>query len=189
MEQFVNLESLETWQLWLLAGIGLGLALVGYRIKKIAFFVIWFIVGYVLMGYLMPIINASTPAIAENQILQWVLPLGGGLLVALLGFTIEKLCLGGACFALVLMATAQYFGTDPQTLVIGAVVGVVAAGAAVILMKPATIIATAVAGGYALAVAILMLFPQVDAEVCYWPILAGTAAVGSAVQFLTTRRD
>ncbi len=185
----MNLESLATWQLWLMAAIGLGLALVGYKVKKIAFFVIWFIVGYVLMGYLMPTINASSPMISENQLLQWVLPLGGGLLVALLGFTVEKMCLGGACFALVLMTTAQYFGTEPTTLVVGAVIGVVASGAAVMLMKPATILATAVAGGYAMAVAILMLFPQINAETYYWPILAGVAALGSAVQFVTTRHD
>lgn len=189
MENFIDIASLEAWQLWMMAGIGLLLAVLGFRIKKVAFFIIWFVLGFLLMNRFMPSITGALPDIANNPLWTNLITLGGGLLMALLGFTVEKICLGGICFALVIMITSQFFGTEIQTMVIGAVVGVVAAGAAVMLMKPATIIATAVAGGYLMAVALPMVVANMDAESYYWPILLGTAAVGSIIQFVTTRHE
>jgi len=59
----------------------------------------------------------------------------------------------------------------------------------VMLMKPATIIATAVAGGYALTLAVLALWPDLNEETLFWPMILGSAAVGAVVQFITTRHD
>lgn len=171
----------------IMAAIGLALIFFGYRIKKIAFFLIWFILGYNLMGLLMPVINNAVPEIAANNLYQILLPIAGGLLLALMGFSIEKLCVGGICFALTMLITVQYFGTEMQTLAIGGVVAVLVAGAAVMLMKPATIIATAVAGAYALTIATLALFPDISKETYYFIILGGAAAIGSVFQFLTTK--
>ena len=170
-----------------MAGLGLAVLLFGYRIKKVAFFIVWFILGYNLMGLLMPWINNMVPQIAENELYQILLPIGGGLLLALLGFSIEKLCVGGICFALVMLITVQYFGTDIQTLAIGAVVGIIAAGAAVMLIKPAVIVATALTGAYAMTLAIIAL-AELNAEAYYWPIITGLTVVGVVFQFLTTRR-
>ncbi|MDO4611592.1 MAG: hypothetical protein Q4B34_01905, partial [Candidatus Saccharibacteria bacterium] len=166
-----------------------GLMLAGYKIKKIAFFVIWFVIGWTLMEYLMPIINSAVAEIAANGMMQWLLPLCGGLIVALLGFSIEKLCVGGICFGLVVMITAQYFGTEIQTLIIGAILGVVAAGLAVTLMKPAIIVATSVAGAYLTTMSLISIFPEISEQVFYWPMLIGGSVIGSVFQFLTTRRD
>ena len=171
----------------ILAIVGLLLLVCGYRIKKIAFFIIWFLLGYQLVVFLMPTLNNMVPQIAENVLWQNLLPVGGGLLLALLGFSIEKLCVGGICFALVMTITAQYFGTEIQTLAIGAIVGVIAAGAAVMLMKPAIIVATSAAGGYALTMVILAAFTGISLETFYWPILLGSTAVGSVIQFATTK--
>ena len=77
-------------ELLIMAGLGLAVLLFGYRIKKIAFFIIWFILGYNLMMFLMPVINGAVPQIADSQLYQVLLPIGGGLLLALLGFSIEK---------------------------------------------------------------------------------------------------
>ena len=67
--------------------------------------------------------------------------------------------------------------------------GIVAAGAAVTLMKPATIIATAAAGSYALTLAIFAFFgDRIDFATFYWPILIGIAAVGAIFQYYTTKR-
>lgn len=173
----------------IMAAVGLLLIFFGYRIKKVAFFLIWFILGYNLMGLLMPIINNAVPQIAESSLYQILLPIGGGLLLALMGFSIEKLCVGGICFALTMLITLQYFGTEIQALAIGGVIGVIAAGAAVTLMKPATIIATSVAGAYALTTAVLALFPGISKETFYFIILAGAALVGSAFQFITTKKS
>lgn len=162
--------------------------LFGYRIKKIAFFIIWFLLGYSLMEFLMPTITGLLPEVATDELYQTLIPIGGGLLLALLGFSIEKLCLGGICFALTLVIAAQYFGTEMQTLAIGAIVGVVLAGIAVTLMKPATIVVTSVAGAYVLTIALLAMVPNLNPTVHYWPILIGVSILGSLFQFLTTKR-
>ena len=172
----------------IMAAVGLALMLFGYRIKKIAFFLIWFILGYNLMQFLMPIINSSVSQIADSNLYQMLLPIAGGLLLALMGFSIEKICVGGICFALVVMITARYFGTEIQTLAIGGIIGVIAAAAAVTMMKPATIIATAVAGAYAATMAILAFFPDINGEVLYFPILGALSAIGAIFQFATTKR-
>lgn len=184
-----DLTNLERWQLWTVGGVGILLLLLGYRVKKIAFFVIWFLLGYVATTYLLPVINNAQPDIANSDLWQTLIPLGGGVLLGLMGFMIEKICLGGICFGLTIMLTAQYFGTEMQTMAIGGAVGVLAGGVAVMMMKPATIIATSIAGGYALAVAVLGLWPDLDQETLFWPIILGSAAIGAVVQFITTRHD
>lgn len=185
------IRSLETYELIIFIILGLAVLLFGFRVKKAAFFIIWFLLGLNLMNFLMPTINNLVPQIAGNDLWQNLLPIAGGLLLALLGFSIEKVCIGGICFVLVMLATIQYFGTDIQTLAIGAIIGVIAAGAAVALMKPAIIIATSVAGSYALTLVLFAFFPQIQDSfgTLYWPILIGLAAVGGIFQFVTTKRD
>ena len=182
------IENFQTPELIIMLGVGLAVLLFGYRLKKIAFFIIWFLLGFIGTNYLMPEIMKLSPEVAATELYQTLIPIAGGLLLAMLGFSIEKLCVGGICFALVLLASAQYFGTDMQTLAIAAVVGIVAAGAAVMLMKPATIIATAAVGAYAITLAILKLAPDISFDTYYWPLIIGLTAVGGVFQFLTTKR-
>jgi len=183
-----EIGSFGTPELLILAGLGLAVLLFGYRIKKIAFFIIWFILGYNLMAFLMPTINDLVPQVAESSLYQILLPIAGGLLLALLGFTIEKLCVGGICFALIMVIAVRYFGTELQVLAIGGIIGVITAGAAVMLMKPAIIVATAAAGSYALTLAILNLATNLDFGAYYWPLILGITALGSIFQFATTKR-
>lgn len=188
ISKFANLDKLGMPEAVIMLVLGAAVLLFGYRIKKIAFFIIWFLLGFNLMVWLMPTINNLVPEIASSELYQTLLLIGGGLILALLGFTIEKLCVSGICFVLTMLITIQYFGTDIQVLAIGGIVGVVVAGVAVMVMKPAVIIATAVAGGYALTLAIMKLNTDINFEVMYWPMLLGIAAVGSIFQFLTTKR-
>ena len=185
----LNLSRYEAWQMWVVGGIGLALMLVGYKIKKAAFFVIWFLLGYIGTGYLMPIINNAWADVANSSFWQSLIPILGGLLLGLMGFMIEKICLGGAVFGLSLLMTAQYFGTEIQAMAIGGIVGAVLAGVAVMMMKPATIIATSVAGGYALTLAILALAPELNGETLFWPMVIGFGAFGSIVQFISCKHD
>ena len=185
---FDNIGNFGTPELLIMAGLGLAVLLFGYRIKKIAFFIIWFILGYNLMAFLMPTINNLVPQVADSSLYQTLLPIAGGLLLALLGFSIEKLCVGGICFALVMVITVRYFGTDIQVLAIGGIIGIIAAGAAIMLMKPAIIVATAAAGAYALTVATLNLATNLDFGAYYWPMVLGITALGSIFQFVTTKR-
>lgn len=183
------IQSFDVPELIITLGIGLAVALFGYRLKKIAFFVIWFLLGYHGMQYLMPTLNQMWPEIMATELYQFLIPVAGGLLLALLGFSIEKLCVGGICFALTILVAVQAFGTEMSTIAIAAIVGVVIAGAAVMLMKPATILVTAGAGGYAMTVAILGLATELTFATYYWPLLIGTTAVGAIFQFLTTKHE
>lgn len=186
----MDLTHYEQWQMWAVGGAGLALMLVGFRIKKAAFFILWFILGYVASGYLLPIINNALPEIAESTFWQGLIPLIGGLLLALMGFMIEKIALGGVVFGLTLMMTAQYFGTEMQTMLIAGIVGAVLAGVSVMMMKPATIIATSVGGAYALTLAILAIASgSIDAETAFWPMIIGFSALGSIVQFISCKHD
>lgn len=185
----LDLTHYETWQMWAVGGAGLALMLIGYKIKKIAFFIIWFLLGYIASGYLLPIINSALSEVAESNFWQGLIPILGGLLLGLMGFMIEKICLGGVVFGLTLLMTAQYFGTEIQTMVIGGIIGAVLGGVAVMMMKPATIIATSIAGGYALTLAILALAPELDAETWFWPMIVGFGALGSLIQFISCKHD
>ena len=180
-----TMASFSEAELVVLMAIGAAVLLAGYRIKKIAFFIVWFIIGLNLTTFLMPWINTVVPQIAGNDLWQGLIPIAGGLLLALMGFSIEKVCVGGITFALVLMIIAQYFGRDPQTLVIGAVVGVIAGGAAVMMIKPAIIIATSLAGAYVITMGVIQL-SEVGMDM-YFPMLFGIAVFGAITQFLTTK--
>ncbi len=184
-----KVRGMEMYESLIMAAIGLAVLLFGYRIKKIAFFIIWFLIGYNLTMLLMPAINGAVPQIAESALYQILVPICGGLLLALLGFSIEKICVAGICFFLVMLITVQYFGTDVPTLAVGAILGVVAGAAATAMMKPAIIIATALAGGWALTVALLEIFPTISKEIFYFPFIAAFALLGAIFQFATTKHS
>ena len=184
----IDLSRLQIPELIVMAIAGVLLLLLGYRIKKVAFFILWFILGYNLMSLFMPNLNSAVPAIAESELWQILLPISGGLLLALLGFSIEKLCVGLAVFALTLMITIQYFGTDIPTIAVGAVIGIILGGLAVNLMKPAIIIATSLIGSYAITMIILTLANgNINTTIFYFPMLIGIAAIGAVVQFSSTK--
>lgn len=163
--------------------------LFGFRLKRIAFFVIWFLIGYVLMNdYIMNFINSNVPEIANNGIYQFLLPVGGGVIMAMLGFTIEKLCVSLITFAMVMLVTVNYFGTDMLVLAIGAVAGVILGAFAVRMIKPATILATSGIGAYALALVVFELFKDLNYDIFYFPIFIGIMLVGTFFQFGTCKR-
>ena len=179
-----TLKDLSEAELVITMAVGAAVLLAGYRIKKVAFFIVWFIIGLNLTHYLMP--WDAVPQIAESDLWQNLIPIAGGLLLALMGFTIEKVCVGGIVFALVIIVTMYNFGSEMQTLAIGAVVGVIAAGAAVMMMKPAIILATSLAGAYVITVGVIQL-SSVGGDM-YFPMLIGLTAFGALTQFLTTKR-
>ena len=184
-----RIKGMDLYGSLIIAAIGLTVLLFGYRIKKIAFFIIWFLIGYNLMVLLMPLLNSLVPQIAGDGLWQTLLPIAGGLLLALLGFSIEKICVAGICFFLVMLITVQYFGTDILTLAIGAIIGVVAAAAATAMMKPAIIIATSIAGAWALTLALLNIFPVINASIFFLPFIAAFAILGAIFQFATTKHS
>ena len=184
----IDLSKLNTPELIVMVIFGALLLLFGYRIKKVAFFIIWFLIGFNLMRLLMPWVNSvAGPGVAGSDLWQFLLPVAGGLLLAMLGFTIEKICVAGIVFGTTLMVTSQYFGTDIQVLVIGAIIGIILAGVAVMLMKPAIIIVSALMGAYVITIAVLH-WANIDAVTYYFPLLLGISVIGATAQFLTTKR-
>lgn len=179
---------METYELIFTIVIGLLVLLFGFRLKRIAFFVIWFLIGYVLMNeYIMGFINSNAPEIASNDIYQFLLPVGGGVIMAMLGFTIEKLCISLITFAMVMLVTVNYFGTDMLVLAIGAVAGVILGAFAVRMIKPATILVTSGIGAYALNLVIFSSF-ALDKTLFYFPIFIGIMLIGTFFQFGTCKR-
>lgn len=184
----MDFSQLAPYELMIMAGLGLLVLLFGLRIKKIAFFIVWFLLGFTLMNYLMPaLINPAVPEIANSSLWQTLLPIGGGVIVGLLGFTVEKICVGGIAFLLVILLAMQYFGTDLQTMAIAGIIGIVASGVAVHMINPATIVATSLAGSYVITMSILTWFPDISYEIYYFPMLIGIAVVGTIFQFYTTK--
>ena len=180
---------MENYELLITAGLGLAVLLFGYRIKKLAFFIVWFILGWHLVSLFLPnFIHLLPEAVNTALYKDLLLPLAGGVLMGMLGFTIEKLCISLICFFLVMAITVQYFGTDWMTLAIGAIVGAVAGATAVRLLKPAIIIATSGAGSYAITTTVIAL-ASLNQEIFYFPILIGIAVIGALFQFKSTKHS
>jgi hypothetical protein len=179
---------METLELIFTIILGLVMLFAGYRIKKITFFIAWFIIGhYIMRTYLMGPINNAVPEIAANSIYQALLPIAGGVLLGCLGFTIEKLCVAGITLGSTMMITTQYFGTEVQTLLIGLVIGVILAGVATALMKPAYIVSTSAMGAYLLTISLIQIVTAINLQPYYFLILLAFAAIGITTQFSTTR--
>ena len=178
---------MENYELLITAALGLAVLLFGYRIKKLAFFIVWFILGWHLVVLFLPNFMHLLPEVVNTTLYKDVLfPIAGGVLMGMLGFTIEKLCVSLICFFLVMAITVQYFGTDWLTLAIGTIVGAVAGGLAVHLIKPAIIVATSAAGSYAITTTIIAL-ASLNQEVFYFPLLIGIAVLGGLFQFSSTK--
>ena len=184
----LDLSSLGTPQVIVAAIIGVLVLFMGYRIKKVAFFLIWFVLGFYLTTVILPLVNPYLPEAVQDPTYQALLPLAGGLLLALMGFTLERLCVGGISFALVMLITVQCFGTDIQYLAAGGMIAVVVAGIAMIAMKPAIIILTSAVGAYTVTMAVLVLVPEINQQIGYFAGIGGLTAVGAITQFLTTKR-
>ena len=184
MNEFYS--GLEMWQVIVIAVLGLLFMLFGYRIKKAAFFLIWFLIGFMLMQNVMPWINSSFPDIANQDVWQFILPILGGVLLSMLGFTIEKLCVGGACFGLIMMIVIQTYGTDIGVIVAAAIIGIIVAGLAVMAMKPATIVATSAAGAYLIAAGLPFIVSGMDTNLVM-PVFLLATVIGSLIQFFTTK--
>ena len=185
----IDLNAMETYELLIFSAIGLAVLLFGFRLKKAAFFVIWFLLGYVLTSkFLLSLAFQWIPQLNSNPAF-WniLLPIAGGLLLGLLGFSIEKFCVAGITFITTIVVAINYFGPDMQVIVISAIIGVILAGLATAMIKPATVIATSVVGAYVVTLVILFLC-KIDSSIYYFPILIGLSALGSIFQFVTTKR-
>ena len=106
--------------------------------------------------------------------------------MSLLGFSIEKLCVGLlVCFTTIAIGINQ-FGLSWETVAIAAIIGVILGAIAVNMIKPATIIVTAAVGALVVTGAIFALTTSISHNY-YTLILIGIAAVGAVFQFTNTK--
>lgn len=163
--------------------IGAALCFFGYRLKKVAFAVIWFMVGYFA-------VKTYFPHIIEDQFWQTVLQIGVGALLSLIGLTIEKLAVAGTAAVVVASFVLSHFGpaTDWVLPAIAITAGVVAGAVAVSLMKPAVIIFTAIFGADLLASVVISFIPDAGSmPYLSLIIFAVLAVVGISFQFNNTK--
>lgn len=124
--------------------LGLLVCFFGYKIKKLAFFIVGFIIGYNL--------GLKVPAewYAGNDIITMILPFLTGLFLSLVALTAEKICISLIVGIFVFFATINFQGGifSMQTIIIAAIAAAIAGCIAGFLVKPASIIATAIIGAY-----------------------------------------
>ena len=182
---------MENYEVILALILGAFVCLFGYKLKKIVFFIAWFIIGYTLMTHLMPFINDSMPAIRESDLWQFLLPIAGGLLLSLLGFSIEKLCVGLLAFFTTLAVAINQFGISGEVIGIACILGVILGALAVNMMKPATIAITPIAGSFVITDAVLTIFPSIGGRGSLYALLmiVGIAVVGAVFQFTNTKHN
>lgn len=121
--------------------IGVFLLLFGYRLKKVAMTIIWFIVGYYL-------VSLFVDKLVSAEVWQIVLCCVGGLVLSMFSMTIEKLAIFITVTAAFSLAIIEAFGpaTDWVLPVVAVAIGVVAGVLATWFIKPMIIIATAIEG-------------------------------------------
>lgn len=135
--------------------IGVILAFGGYRLKRIAMSIIWFVIGY-------SVVQTYAPNLIADPFWQFVLQIAAGALLSLVGLSIEKLAVSLTAGVVVFWFALNHFGpaTSWTLPAIAIAAGTVAGMIAVWMMKPAIIIFTAIEGANLIASNIITLLPS-----------------------------
>lgn len=181
------MENVQNIEFIIALVLGLFACFFGYKLKKVIFFIAWFLIGYTIMTKIMPYINDNAPMIAESELYQFLLPIAGGVLLSMFGFSIEKLCVALLAFFAVVAFAINQFGISGEVLAVAAIIGVFAGALATTMMKPATILVTAIAGGIVAADSIMKIFPGIPYAQYYYLIFLGITAVGAIFQFVNAK--
>ena len=136
--------------------IGLILAFAGYRLKRIAMSIIWFVIGYSIMGQF-------APNLIEDPFWQMILRIAAGAILSMIGLSIEKLAVSLTTGVVVTWFIIQHFGPVTSWVLpcVAIAIGVVAGTIAVWAMKPAVIVFTGIEGANLLATNILALITNI----------------------------
>lgn len=173
------MESIPTEIIAIL--IGAFLLFFGYRLKKIALTIIWFLVGYYL-------VSLFVDKIVADQLWQFILCCVGGLVLGMFGMTIERFAVFvtvGVAFGLSFMQT---FSFEPQwaLIAVAVAVGVVAGVIGVWLIKPMIILATSIEGASLVLINAFALLSIAKPE-WYFILFLATAAFGAIFQWNSCR--
>ena len=153
--------------------LGLVVCFFGYKLKKLAFAIAWFLIGYTLCSHFAPDIIAWMPQLENPDLWMGVLPIAVGLLAALMGLTIERLCIAALAYIVVVTIAIQQFGASFPIFAVASIVGVIAG---------------CVAGAQSISTAVVSLF-SLNAATLYLPILVIAAVVGAIFQFKNNKHS
>lgn len=163
--------------------LGLLVCFFGYKIKKLAFFILGFIVGYGL-GQQVP-----EAWYASNAIIHTILPFLTGILISLIAITAERICISliVGIFVFFLAIQIQSSGYTTQSIIIAAIAAAVAGAIAGALIKPASIIATAIIGAYYVGSNIISIgipfITTANATSIFYIVTCALAVLGMLYQF------
>ena len=170
------MEELLEYEALIAIAIGVFLCLFGYRIKKVAFIVIWFIIGYYLA-------SLAIPHITDDQTWQQLVPIGIGILTGMLGFSIEKFCIFAvAAFTVSTTIIEAFQMTEIFQIGLAIAAGVIIGCIAISLIKPLGIITTALSGAKLIAKYSVAQFALAH-HPYFLIILCAGAAIGILFQF------
>lgn len=160
--------------------IGVFLCLFGYRIKKVAFIIIWFAIGYYLASLVVP-------HFIEDPTWRQLLPIGVGVITGVLGFSLEKICIFAvAAFSVSTTIIDLFQMTEVLPIAVAIAAGVVVGCIAISLIKPLGIITTALSGSKLIAKYSVAQFALAH-NPNFLIILAVAAAIGIVFQFKNCR--
>ncbi len=165
--------------------IGLVLCFAGFRLKRVAFAIICFVLGYWA-------VKTYLPNIAPEPFWQWVLQVAAGAVLALVSASAERLAVGLTAGFSVFQIIMQHFGpaNDWTLPAIAVAIAVVAGVIAVALMRPAIIVYTSIYGASLIATAISGFLPSETLNnfpAFTWILLGAFAAGGIIYQFKSTK--
>ncbi len=162
--------------------VGLIICFGGYKLKGKIMAVIWFVVGYLLVKTLLPIIAVNL----DSKILLLITILGG-LIFAFFSFeltSISEYLIG--FFAGFTIATS-FLGTELVGIIVGIVAGLICAIIAQKFAKYIIILATAYIGATLVAPLLPQLVPNLGIEVSF--ISLALFAIGAIVQFVSCVKE
>jgi len=174
----INLDfsSIAGYETLIAIAIGVFLCLFGYKLKRVAFVIIWFAIGYYLMSLL-------APKLTNDPTWLQLLPIAAGVVLGVFGFSLEKLCIFAvAAYAVSTTLIDTFLLYEPLHIALAIGAGVVVGLLAVRLIKPFGIVTTAFSGAKLIAKYSLTALP-----LAHYPsfpiILLAAAAIGILFQF------
>lgn len=162
----------------------------GYRLKRIAFAIVWFVIGYNLGDFLLPYVTPYMQGI--DPFFISILPLLVGLLMSLIGISVERVCVFLIGVGLTLITYRMFIeaGTVELSWItfgIAVIIGCVVGTVAISIMRPAIIILTSYAGGTQLAAAIAGFVPALNNATAYLVLTIAMVVIGAVYQFKSTK--
>ena len=177
----IDLSFLSGYEAIIAIALGVFLCLYGYKLKRVAFVIIWFAIGYYLMALI-------APRFTNDPNWLKILPILSGIVLGVFGFSLEKLCIFAVATYAVSTTLIDTFQVDNPLFIGLAVAGGVLVGiAAVKFIKPFGIITTAFSGAKLVAKYSILELTAINHPIPHYPsfviILLGAAVIGMLYQF------